>query len=208
MNVCWINGTGCVLITSERIWNNNNLFGTRLFSIIFRPTMNLRAETFLNFRDYVPWSIDIAIDLETHSENIKKGYRNPVKSHFLPFKLGTIYIFVGYSNGRSSLFFYKLSNVFGKNRNFKIHLINTIERHVKIPYIYSSITRKKKKRKPEQEFEKSDENVITFKELLPSLVTVRHLCKSEHKTISPLKRGNEDFDKSMRDDYRSVQRTR
>ena len=27
INVCWINGTGCVLITSERILNNDNLFG-------------------------------------------------------------------------------------------------------------------------------------------------------------------------------------
>jgi len=207
MNVCWINGTGCVLITSERILNNDNLFGTRVFSIIFRPTMNLGAETFLNFRDYIPWSVDIAIDLENNKKNVKQTCKNPIKSYFLPFKFGTIHILVGYSNGKSSLFFYKLSNVFGKNRNFKIRLINTIKKHKKIPYLYSSITRKKKQSQ-EQEFEKDDENIITFTKFLPPLEVVRRFCKNEKKNTLYLKKENEDFDKNMRDNFCSVQKTR
>jgi hypothetical protein len=44
--------------------------GTRVFSIIHRPTMNLTAETIFQFEDYVPWSIDVCINVPEGTETM------------------------------------------------------------------------------------------------------------------------------------------
>lgn len=73
MSLSWLNGVSTVLVASESVAHGDSsstMSGTRVFSIIHRPTMNLTAETIFQFEDYVPWSIDVCINVPEGTETM------------------------------------------------------------------------------------------------------------------------------------------
>jgi len=123
MSLTWLNGTASVVVTSESVAAGESTLtsqGTRVFSCAYRPTMNLAAESVLQFEDYVPWFVDTLITLDEGSEPLEIEDEH-VRVLTMDAK---VHLAVAYSNGVTAVYHYRLEDVFGKVDDYETTILS------------------------------------------------------------------------------------
>jgi len=217
MEVFWLNGIASVLVTSESITVDSNIasHGTRVFSCVQRPTMNLVAETVFPFRDYIPWSVDCSILVDPKTQAVDVDDSNSLR---LPIESAFVHVAVGYSNGVTAVYKYQLEDVFGKNDFYKSQIVSVFKQQKNMVHAVDTVEPCDIKK--EEDDEKVAEEEVKTSSFIgdyevcgsdPPIIVRKRLTKDEKLNIASNHLEDKDemlLQTRLKDDFVSVQRVR